>query len=152
MEVGLSSKQTPCVLSNFTVCVRYSICSTTIAPRGKCGRGRGRGDHNRLVSELGMAEQPPERWEEKVSSLQTGREKIYKEMQEMFAAMNARFDQLTATRACDEGGSSHCQNQSIGGRSSGNERPYHEESSMKYLLKLVKLDFSRFDGSKDPAS
>ena len=70
----------------------------------------------------------------------------------MFAAMNARFNQLTATRACDEGESSHCQNQSIGGRSSGNERPYHEESSMKYLLKLVKLDFSRFDGSKDPAS
>ena len=117
--------------SNITVCVRCSIFSTTIAPRGKCGRGR---------------------WEEKVSSLQAGREKIYKEMQEMFAAMNARFNQLTATRACDEGESSHCQNQSIGGRSSGNERPYHEESSMKYLLKLVKLDFSRFDGSKDPAS
>ncbi|KAI5316982.1 hypothetical protein L3X38_036689 [Prunus dulcis] len=44
-----------------------------------------------------MEEQRVERLETEVGSLATGQERILKEMQEMFAAMNARLDQISRT-------------------------------------------------------
>ncbi|XP_034198084.1 uncharacterized protein LOC117613593 [Prunus dulcis] len=93
-----------------------------------------------------MEEQRVERLETEVGSLATGQERILKEMQEMFAAMNARLDQISRTGD----GSSSAFNGG-GGRTfgSGSTTP---NSGNSYLPKMVKLDFPHFNGLEDPTS
>ncbi|CAL9019336.1 unnamed protein product [Prunus brigantina] len=93
-----------------------------------------------------MEEQRVACLETEVGSLATGQERILKEMQEMFSAMNACLDQISRTGD----GSSSAFNGG-GGRTfgSGSTTP---NSGNSYLPKMVKLDFPHFNGLEDPTS
>ncbi|XP_028113652.1 uncharacterized protein LOC114311688 [Camellia sinensis] len=77
-----------------------------------------------------------------ISNLSASQERGHLEIQEMFAALHARFDQLTASRKDDQGETST-------GHSFGQNRPSENRSIMP---RLTKLDFPRYDGSNDPTS
>eukprot|EP00268_Persea_americana_P067416 TRINITY_DN9277_c1_g2_i5.p1 TRINITY_DN9277_c1_g2~~TRINITY_DN9277_c1_g2_i5.p1 ORF type:complete len:202 (-),score=38.09 TRINITY_DN9277_c1_g2_i5:1864-2469(-) len=87
-----------------------------------------------------MEEPCIERLEMEISSLVASQDRMFKEMMEMFAAMNTRFDLLSASQTLDTGENSHNHHKNIGGRP-GMSQP-----------KLVKLDFPRFNGGEDPTS
>ncbi|CAL5370639.1 unnamed protein product [Camellia sinensis] len=111
--------------------------------------------HNSLVSEPGMEEHRLGQLEIDVNSLPTGQERMMKEMQEMFAAMNTRLDNIMTNQVRDPGESSHNQNQSVGGRtlgSGGTNREVRSNSAPQYLPKTVKLDFPCFNGIENPTS
>ncbi|CAB4265104.1 unnamed protein product [Prunus armeniaca] len=99
---------------------------------------------NILVSELSMEEQRVARLETEVVSLATGQERILKEMQEMFSAMNAHLDQISRT-----GDGSSIAFNGGGGRTfgSGSTTP---NSGNSYLPKMVKLDFPHSTDWKIP--
>ncbi|CAL5379765.1 unnamed protein product [Camellia sinensis] len=102
-----------------------------------------------------MEEQRLGQLEIDVNSLATGQERMMKEMQEMFAAMNTRLDHIMTNQVCNPGESSHNQNQSVGGRTLGSGGTNHEvcsNSAPQYLPKTVKLDFPRLNGIEDPTS
>ncbi|KAJ0009854.1 hypothetical protein Pint_32863 [Pistacia integerrima] len=58
---------------------------------------------NRVVSELGMAEDSVSRLETEVGHLSSTQERAHQEMQELFAAMNAKFDVLVSQRLSEQG-------------------------------------------------
>ncbi|CAB4303865.1 unnamed protein product [Prunus armeniaca] len=93
-----------------------------------------------------MEEQHVECLETEVGSQATRQERIFKEMQEMFSALNASLVQISRT----SDGSSSAFNGG-GGRTfgSGSTTP---NSGNFYLPKMVKLDFPHFNGLEDPTS
>ena len=90
--------------------------------------------------------------ENEVSSLATGQEQILKEMQEMFSAMNARFNQIFSSRARGQGECSYSAVRNSGGKRNTSRGCSQESVFNSYLPRTVKLDFLRFNGTEDPAS
>ncbi|XP_028055574.1 uncharacterized protein LOC114259749 [Camellia sinensis] len=104
-----------------------------------------------------MEEQQLGQLETDVNSLATGHERMMKEIQEIFAAMNTRLDHIMTNQVRDPGESSHNQNQSVRGPgrtlgSGGTNREVRSNSAPQYLPKTVKLDFPCFNGIEDPTS
>lgn len=62
-----------------------------------------------------MEEPCIERLEMEISSLVASQDRMFKEMMEMFAAMNTRFDLLSASQTLDTGENSHNHHKNIGG-------------------------------------
>ena len=118
------------------------FCLSNIA-RGR-GRGPGRGrdrainlECDRVVSEPVMADdQRLQRHENQVENLSSCQERLLKQMEELVGVMNSRLD-LPEEGSVNRNRGPHGQG---GVRSAGG----------LVVPKFAKLDFPRYDGSKDP--
>ncbi|KAK0596167.1 hypothetical protein LWI29_013330 [Acer saccharum] len=97
--------------------------------------------------------------DQRLDHLETAHETLQKEIQEMFAAMNTRFDQLSNSRINEQGEDSRINEQCEGSRTrtSGSHTSddggiIRDNSTRSYLPGLVKLDFPRYNGTEDPTS
>ena len=90
-----------------------------------------------------MTERPLHQLEAEVGCLSSGRERILKEMHEMFLAMNTLLDQIVASHGYEKGESSTIKNGCVGKRG-GSAGPLHS-----FAPKIAKLGFPCFDSRND---
>ena len=97
-------------------------------------------------------DQRVEHSEKGIESLTTSQNKILNQISLMFERLNARIDQISSQAANDKAEDSSTPQRVQRGHSNGNDNTPQASSSHCYALKLVKLDFPRFDGRADPTS
>ncbi|KAH9763048.1 hypothetical protein KPL70_001041 [Citrus sinensis] len=92
-------------------------------------------------------DQRVENIEKSIESLTTSQNEILSQISLMFERLNARIDQISSQAANDKAEDSSTPQRVQRGHSNGNDNTPQASSSHCYALKLVKLDFPRFDVS-----
>ena len=103
-----------------------------------------------MVSEQGMEKPRLKSLETEVSSLAASEERMVKEMQEMFSAMNVRLDPMSSSRAREQGQCSYNAAHNSGGKRNTSGGGSQEIFFNSHLPRTIKLDFTCFNGSDDP--